>query len=43
MELVRFPFERVVKINQDILETEAGFKAAPDFGKLQGALARLVR
>ena len=41
MELVRFPFERVVEINQDILETEVGFKAVPDLGKLQGALARI--
>lgn len=41
MKLVRFPFERVVDINEQILKTEAGFKAVPDLGKLQGALARI--
>ena len=41
MKLVRFPFERVVDINEQILKTEAGFKAVPDLSKLQGALARI--
>lgn len=41
MRLVRFPFERVVEINDQILRTEAGFKAAPDPAKLQGALSRI--
>ena len=41
MKLVRFPFERVVDINEQILKIEAGYKAAPDLGKLQGALSRI--
>jgi death-on-curing protein len=41
MQLIRFPLERVVDINEQILKTEAGFKAAPDLGKLQGALSRI--
>lgn len=32
MQLIRFPLERVVDINEQILKTEAGFKAAPDLG-----------
>ena len=41
MQLIRFPLERVVDINEQILNTEAGFKGAPDLGKLQGALSRI--
>ena len=32
MQLIRFPLERVVDINEQILKTEAGFKVAPDLG-----------
>jgi len=41
MRLIRFPLERVVDINEQILKTEAGFKGVPDLGKLQGALSRI--
>ena len=41
MQLIRFPLERVVDINEQILKTEVGFKGVPDLGKLQGALSRI--
>ena len=41
MGLMRFPFERVIEINAQILETEPGMKGAADVGKLQGALGRV--
>lgn len=41
MSLIRFPFERVIEINAQILETEPGMKGSADVGKLQGALARV--
>jgi death on curing protein len=41
MPLIRFPIERVVDINAQILKTEAGFKGIPDLGKLKGALSRI--
>ena len=41
MRLIRFPLERVVDINEQILKTEAGFKGVPDLGKLQGLLSRI--
>lgn len=41
MRLIRFPFERVIEINIQILDTEPGMKGPADIGKLQGALARI--
>ena len=41
MQLIRFPLERVIDINEQILKTEVGFKGVPDLGKLQGALSRI--
>lgn len=41
MELIYFPFERVIEINAMILSTEKGMKGAADIGKLQGALSRI--
>jgi len=32
MQLIRFPLECVVHINEQILKTEAGFKVAADLG-----------
>jgi death-on-curing protein len=41
MNIICFPFERVIEINAFILATEKGMKGASDIGKLQGALARV--
>ena len=41
MNIICFPFERVIEINAFILATEKGMKGAADVGKLQGALARV--
>ncbi|WP_024459890.1 type II toxin-antitoxin system death-on-curing family toxin [Marinimicrobium sp. LS-A18] len=41
MDLIKFPFERVVEINTFILEHEPGMKGAVDVAKLQGALGRI--
>jgi len=41
MEIICFPFERVVEINTFILETEPGMKGTIDIPKLQGALGRI--
>ncbi|MBP8111657.1 MAG: type II toxin-antitoxin system death-on-curing family toxin [Agitococcus sp.] len=41
MNIICFPFERVIEINAFILETERGMKGSADVGKLQGALARV--
>ena len=41
MEIICFPFERVVEINAFILETEPGMKGTIDIPKLQGALGRI--
>ena len=41
MNLIHFPFERVVEINAFILETEPGMKGTADINKLQGALGRI--
>ncbi len=41
MNLIFFPFERVIEINAFILETEAGMKGSADIKKLQGALGRI--
>ena len=41
MNIICFPFERVIEINAFILATEKGMKGASDVGKLQGALARV--
>ncbi|MGE6660261.1 type II toxin-antitoxin system death-on-curing family toxin [Pseudomonas sp. NPDC077408] len=41
MDLIFFPFERVVEINSFILEHEPGMKGCIDIGKLQGALGRI--
>lgn len=41
MELIQFPFERVVEINLHILKTEPGHKGATDVAILQGALGRI--
>ena len=41
MNIICFPFERVIEINAFILSTEKGMKGAADIGKLQGALGRV--
>jgi len=41
MDLIFFPFERVIEINVFILENEPGMKGAADINKLQGALGRI--
>ncbi|MDZ4385706.1 MAG: type II toxin-antitoxin system death-on-curing family toxin [Moraxellaceae bacterium] len=41
MELILFPFERVIEINAFILEHEPGMKGSADVNKLQGALGRI--
>ena len=41
MNIICFPFERVIEINAFILATEKDMKGAADIGKLQGALARV--
>ena len=41
MEIICFPFERVIEINAFILESEPGMKGAVDIPKLQGALGRI--
>ncbi|WP_019519160.1 type II toxin-antitoxin system death-on-curing family toxin [Faucicola boevrei] len=41
MEIICFPFERVIEINAYILSTEKGMKGQADIGKLQGALSRI--
>lgn len=41
MEIICFPFERVIEINTFILESEPGMKGVIDIPKLQGALARI--
>lgn len=41
MEIICFPFERVIEINAHILKTEKGLKAPADIAKLQGALGRI--
>ena len=41
MELIFFPFERVIEINTFILENEPGMKGSVDLKKLQGALGRI--
>ncbi|NQY38455.1 MAG: type II toxin-antitoxin system death-on-curing family toxin [Alteromonadaceae bacterium] len=41
MNIICFPFERVVEINTFILETEPGMKGVVDIPKLQGALGRV--
>ena len=41
MNIICFPFDRVIEINAFILATEKGMKCASDVGKLQGALARV--
>ncbi|WP_119773819.1 type II toxin-antitoxin system death-on-curing family toxin [Vibrio cholerae] len=41
MDIIRFPFERVIEINAFILKTEPGMKGAVDIPKLQGALGRI--
>ena len=41
MELIFFPFERVIEINTFILEHEPGMKGTIDLKKLQGALGRI--
>lgn len=41
MNLICFPFERVIEINTYILNTEKGMKGRADIGKLQGALSRI--
>jgi death-on-curing protein len=41
MDIICFPFERVIEINAFILSTEKGMKGAADIAKLQGALARV--
>lgn len=41
MQIICFPFERVIEINAYILSTEKGMKGAADIGKLQGALSRI--
>jgi death-on-curing protein len=41
MELIHFPFERVVEINLFILQHEPGMHGKADINKLQGALGRI--
>jgi death on curing protein len=41
MELILFPFERVVEINAHILSREPGMKGSIDLNKLRGALGRI--
>ena len=41
MNVICFPFARVVEINVFILEHEPGMKGAADISKLQGALSRI--
>ncbi|TXR54526.1 type II toxin-antitoxin system death-on-curing family toxin [Reinekea thalattae] len=41
MDLIFFPFERVIEINAFILKTEPGMKGSVDLNKLQGALGRI--
>ncbi len=41
MNIIFFPYERVVEINTFILETEPGMKGGIDLSKLQGALSRI--
>ncbi len=41
MEVICFPFERVIEINTFILESEPGMKGVVDIPKLQGALGRI--
>lgn len=41
MDLVFFPFERVVEINTFILANEPGMQGTIDLPKLQGALSRI--
>jgi death-on-curing protein len=41
MDIICFPFERVIEINILILSTEKGMKGAADVAKLQGALGRI--
>ncbi|MCE2572835.1 type II toxin-antitoxin system death-on-curing family toxin [Motilimonas eburnea] len=41
MNIICFPFERVIEINAIILATEPGMKGAVDIPKLQGALSRI--
>ncbi|STZ63253.1 death-on-curing family protein [Moraxella lacunata] len=41
MEIICFPFERVIEINAYILSTEKGMKGQADIGKLQGVLSRI--
>lgn len=41
MELIFFPFERVIEINTQILTTEPGMKGTVNIPILQGALARI--
>lgn len=41
MDIICFPFERVIEINTLILKTEKGMKGPADLAKLQGALGRI--
>ncbi|TQP87045.1 type II toxin-antitoxin system death-on-curing family toxin [Vibrio cholerae] len=41
MDIICFPFERVIEINAFILKTEPGMKGTVDIPKLQGALGRI--
>lgn len=41
MDIICFPFERVIEINAYILSTEKGMKGQADIAKLQGALSRI--
>lgn len=41
MEIIRFPFERVIEINTMILSLGQGYRGQIDIAKLQGALGRI--
>ncbi|MFH4455538.1 type II toxin-antitoxin system death-on-curing family toxin [Vibrio diabolicus] len=41
MDIICFPFERVIEINSFILATEPGMQGEVDIPKLQGALGRI--
>lgn len=41
MNIICFPFERVIEINAFVFSTEPGMKGTVDVSKLQGALSRI--
>jgi death-on-curing protein len=41
MDIICFPFKRIIEINTFILATEPGLQGEVDIAKLQGALGRI--